>query len=307
MTRPSFSAPRPSGFTLIELLVVIAIIAVLMGLLLPAVQKVREAAQRIKCASNMRQLALAVHLYGGDNDGRLPPSNFYRVVNPQTGRAAEGSAFYVTLPYYEQETLFRQYTQDRPDAGYLGGQYVPLALHVCPSDPTSNRGVATLDGKTATSNYALNLALFGAGGTFNVKGAAPPYTIGTIPDGTSNTIMMVETSGCFPGFPAVDPQTGTPENFMSWPYPAYPNTMGPYWPNPDELPGQVHHTGSFPLPQIGVNPQKADPNLCQSYHTGVMNVALMDGSVRTVSAGLSLATWSNALDPDDGQVLGSDW
>jgi len=297
---------RPA-FTLIELLVVIAIIAVLIGLLLPAVQKVREAANRIRCGNNMKQLTLAIHTYADAQGGKLPPANYYQVVNPQTRNAAEGSAFYALLPYYEQDNLLRQYTEDRPDAGYLGAQYVPLKIHVCPSDPTTNDGIATLDGKTATSNYALNLMLFGAGGTFNIKGPSSPYHIGTIPDGASTTIGMVETSGCFPGYPAIDPQSGTPENYMTWSYPAYPNTMGPYWPNPDELPGQRNFSGVLPLPQISVTPMLADPNLCQSYHTGVMNVALMDGSVRTISADLSQTTWSNALNPADDQALGSDW
>ncbi len=297
---------RSSAFTLIELLVVIAIIGVLIGLLLPAVQKVREAANRVKCANNMKQLVLAVHLYADAYDGRLPPSNFSAIVNPKTRNAAEGSAFYALLPYYEQDNLFRQYTQDRPDAGYLGTQYVPLAIHVCPSDPTTSDGIAILGGKIATSNYALNLALFGAGGTFNIKGKVSPYRISNIPDGTSNTIGLVETSGCFPGYPTVNPQSGTQENYMSWPWPAYPNSFGPYWPNPDELLGQPNYAGYYPLPQIGVTPMKADPNLCQTYHA-VMNIAMMDGSVRNVSSDLSRTTWSNALDPADGQVLGADW
>jgi prepilin-type N-terminal cleavage/methylation domain-containing protein len=301
------SRPR-SAFTLIELLVVIAIIGVLMGLLLPAVQKVREAANRAKCANNMKQLALSIHNYGSTFNDMLPPANFYQVVNAGTGNAAEGSAFYALLAFYEQDALFRLYTRDRPDAGYLGAQFVPLSpIHVCPSDPTVTQGIASLDGKTATSNYALNLALFGAGGTFNIKGRPSPFRIGTIPDGTSNTIAMSETSGCFPGYPATNPKTGTPMNFMSWPFPAYLNTMGPYWPNPDELPGQANYTGSFPLPQFSPTPMQADPTLSQSYHPATMNVALMDGSVRTISASLSQATWTNALKPDDGQVLGSDW
>jgi hypothetical protein len=236
----------------------------------------------------------------------LPPANYFAIVNPTTRNSAEGSAFYALLPYYEQDNLFRQYTQDRPDAGYLGAQYVPLGVHVCPSDQTTSDGIAIVGGKVATGNYALNLVLFGAGGGFNIKGKSSPYRISNIPDGTSNTIGMVEASGCFPGYPTVDPQTGTLENYMSWPWPAYPNSFGPYWPNPDELPGQPHYLGYYPLPQIGVTPMKADPNLCQSYHA-VMNIALMDGSVRSITSDISQTTWSNALDPADGQVLGSDW
>ena len=294
------------AFTLIELLVVIAIIAVLIGLLVPAVQKVREAANVTQCVNNEKQLMLALHAYAGANNGRLPPSNFYQVVNQATGNAAEGSAFYALLPYYEQGGVFNAYTRDIPKPGYLTACFVPLAVHVCPSDPTISGGIGTVPPNYATGNYALNLALLGANGTFNVKGAFPPYKIETIPDGSSNTIGLVEASGCFPGYPAVDPQTGTLESYMTWMWPAYPNSFGPYWPNPDELPGQPHYNGLFALPQIGVNPTKADPNLSQSYHA-IMVGALMDGSVRKISPGLSQLTWTLALNPADGQVLGSDW
>ncbi len=296
------------GFTLIELLVVIAIIAILIALLIPAVQKIRETASRIQCANNMKQLMLSIHNYAGTYHNQLPPANFYQVVNPQTGNAAEGSAFYATLPFYEQQAVFNLYTQDRPDAGYRGAQYVPIApIHVCPSDPTTNNGIATTDNKTATGNYALNLCVFGGNGTWNIKGAAPPLRIGTIPDGSSNTIGMVEASGCFPGYPSVDPQTGLVNNLMTWWYMAYPNTVGPYWPDPDELPGQPNYLGYYQLPQIGLSAMLMNPNLCQCYHTGVMNLALMDGSVRTVTAAITVTTWTAALNPSDGQPLGSDW
>jgi prepilin-type N-terminal cleavage/methylation domain-containing protein len=295
-----------AAFTLIELLVVIAIIAILIALLVPAVQKVREAASITQCINNEKQLMLAIHAYADGNTGRLPPSNFYQVVNQATGNAAEGSAFYALLPYYDQGNLFASLTQDVAKPGYLTGQFVPLAVHVCHSDPTTSNGVGTVAPNYATGNYALNLALFGASGTFNVKGAAPPYRIGNIPDGASNTIGIVEASGCFPGFPAINPQTGTAESYMTWHWPAYPNSFGPYWPNPDELPGQANYTGLFPLPQINVGVMQADPNLAQCYHV-VMNVALMDGSVRNISASLSQKTWTNALNPSDGQVLGGDW
>jgi type II secretory pathway pseudopilin PulG len=289
----------------VELLVVIAIIAILIGLLLPAVQKVREAANVAQCSNNEKQLMLAIHAYQ-DAMRALPPSNFCQVVNPQTGNAAQGSAFYALLPYYEQGNLFNQCTRDISNPGYLTAEWVPLKVHVCPSDPTTNNGIGSVSPNYATGNYALNLALWGAGGTFNIQAAPPPYRIETIPDGSSNTIGIVEASGCFPGYPAVDPQTGTLESYMTWHWPAYPNQFGPYWPNPDELPGQPNYNGLFALPQIGVNPTKADPNLSQSYHA-IMVGALMDGSVRKISPGLSQLTWTLALNPADGQVLGSDW
>jgi prepilin-type N-terminal cleavage/methylation domain-containing protein len=297
--------PSKSAFTLIELLVVIAIIAVLIGLLLPAVQKVREAANVAQCSNNEKQLMLAIHNYQ-DTMRVLPPSNFNQVVNSQTGNSAQGSAFYALLPFYEQGSLFNQCTLDIPNPGYLTAEWVPLKVHVCPSDPTNTNGIGSVAPNYATGNYALNLALWGAGGTFNSLAAPPPYKIETISDGSSNTIGIVEASGCFPGYPAVDPQTGTLESYMTWHWPAYPNSFGPYWPNPDELPGQPNYDGLFSLPQIGVNPTKADPNLSQCYHA-VMVVSLMDGSVRKISPGISQLTWTLALLPADGQVLGADW
>ena len=209
-------------------------------------------------------------------------------------------------PNGDQGNLFDSLTQDIPNPGYLTAEWVPLAIHVCPSDPTTVQGIGTVAPNYATGNYAMNLTLFGAGGSFNVKGANPPFMIGNIPDGASNTIGIVEASGCFPGYPAVDPQTGTAESYMTWHWPAYPNSFGPYWPNPDELPGQPNYTGLFSLPQINVSIMKADPNLSQCYHTA-MNVALMDGSVRSITSSLTQLTWTNALNPDDGQSLGPDW
>lgn len=291
------------GFTLIELLVVIGITSLLIALLLPAVQSAREAARVTQCANNSKQLMLSMHNFATSYDGQLPAANFFQVVNSKTSLAAEGSAFYGLLPYYDQATIFAMYTQDITTPGYLGSQFIPISIHICPTDPTNNNGIAILGGKVATSNYCMNLELFGAGGTFNIKGKPSPFGIGTIPDGSSNTIGLFETAGSFPGYPTLDPQSGTYENIMAWSYPAYPNTYGPYWPNPDELMGQPNYTGCYPLPQIGITANQANPNLCQSFHS-IMNIGMMDGSVRKITKSINQTIWSQAINPNDGGPMG---
>lgn len=298
--------PDRRGFTLIELLVVIAIIGLLVAMLLPAVQAAREAARITQCANNSRQLMLSTHNFATSFDGQLPEANFYQVVDAQTGLAAEGSAFYQLLPYYDQEPMFQKYTQDIPNPGYLGAQSIPMTIHICPSDLTNNNGISLLGGQVATSNYCMNLEVFGAFGTFNIKGKPSPYRIGTLPDGSSNTIGIFETAASYPGYPTLDPQSGTFENIMAWSYPAYPNTYGPYWPNPDELVGQRNYTGSYPLPQIGVTANSANPNLCQSFHN-IMNLGMMDGSVRKITKSINQSIWSQAINPNDGGPMGSKW
>src|SRR4051812_4921287 len=96
---------RLLGFTLIELLVVIAIIAILIGLLVPAVQKVREAAARSQCSNNLKQLGLAVHNYAGTYNQKLPPMN--TATNSTPVGVTNGSLHYTILPFIEQDNLYR--------------------------------------------------------------------------------------------------------------------------------------------------------------------------------------------------------
>jgi prepilin-type N-terminal cleavage/methylation domain-containing protein/prepilin-type processing-associated H-X9-DG protein len=122
------------AFTLIELLVVIAIIAILIGLLLPAVQKVREAASRTQCSNNLKQIGLALHLYH-DNHGTLPPG--YSAAGPYVDGATDttpgwGWATYI-LPYVEQGNLYNQFDLRQPVQQFPGIQTM-LKGYVCPSD-----------------------------------------------------------------------------------------------------------------------------------------------------------------------------
>lgn len=305
--------PRPqdapnAGFTLIELLVVIAIIGILIALLLPAVQKVREAANRIKCANNQKQIILAVHNYADTNSGKLPPSNFSQMAGFATVR---GSGHYALLPFMEQDNVYKTYTQQRTDPGYLGAQFVAMPVLNCPSDPTCPTYFSPVAPQRqpkpiASVSYPFNTALFGANKTWTfAKSGQSAYTIANIPNGTSNTIAMLEQSGYYPN--AADFGEGY-EGFSSWPWPAYFNTYGSYWPIPTDRPvvGAVENP-PYPLPQIGVSPDKADPSFSQSYHASAMVVALMDGSVRNISGGITSATWNAVLIPTSGQVPGADW
>jgi prepilin-type N-terminal cleavage/methylation domain-containing protein len=299
---------RHTAFTLIELLVVIAIIAVLISLLLPAVQAAREAARRTQCTNNQKQLLLGIHNFSINTKDQLPPVNFIQAVGKTN--AAVGSGHYAILPFLEEGTVFNTYTQDRPDSGFTGAQLVPLNVFVCPSDPTTNAGLAAggrLAGKIATCNYSYNLALFGANDAFKTMGKFSQCTIGTIPDGSSNTIGLVEQSGYYPGQNGnSDPTTGTNEFYTSWPYPAYLNTFGPHYPNPDELPGQINYKALYALPQCGVAVNLADPNTCQSYHPGRMDVGLMDGSVRVIKASINQQIWTLLITPNDGGIISAD-
>jgi prepilin-type N-terminal cleavage/methylation domain-containing protein len=211
------SLPR-RGYTLIELLVVLAILVILIALLLPAVQKVREAANRVRCQNNIKQLGLAIHNYAFTNSDMLPceisfdsNSGKGRCITPASQAAGlsplQINMYFLLYPYLEQGNIFNSALtggQAQTDSSgnviqvftlTNGSQYHNKALRqfICSSDVSiGNNGLA---GSWAASSYVSNLPLFATASTkasTNVANWNSQYKIGNVSDGLSNTIAFAE-------------------------------------------------------------------------------------------------------------------
>jgi len=255
---------------LIELLVVIAIIAILIALLLPAVQKVREAAALIKCENNVKQLALAVHSYADNNEGRLPPLN-------QSSKAPYGTWHFFVLPYVEEENLYKL----GMNGGGAGALYnrVLADTFFCPTE--INNPTKKCPHGYGNSNYAPNFQVFGSKNTGSDY--VSKYNIDQVPDGLATTLFVAERYAL----------PGTAEN--CWTCPA-----------PGQYGSQFAYT-SQSVPQIAPRMSTVDWTRPNSPHFGGEVVAAGDGSVRTVSGNITQATWWAACSPNDGKNLGPDW
>jgi len=298
------------AFTLIELLVVIAIIAILIGLLLPAVQKVREAAARMSCQNNLKQIGLALHNYASANDSKLPPTRV------QVGSDRKFRAWTpIVVSYVEQDNVARQWDMNtRWDQGSnLVLAQVKMKVFMCPSAPEDRP--APVQPPLGPCDYLVFHRIrprFYVANNLPNPGVELPGAMDIvnhtrltdITDGTSQTILITEDAGQ-PASYILGRATGN----------VLPEGRG--WADPDgtsgSLDGSHPVTGDINRSNITGAAGATCIMNCNNYsepysfHPGGINICMADGSVRFISSNVSAATYAALTTRNYGDIPGNDW
>jgi len=339
MSHP-FQMRNRRGFTLIELLVVIAIIAILIGLLLPAVQKIRDAANRMSSQNNLKQIGLACHNHN-DTVGYLPLVHGASVANDPNWGAPYlpshfGTAQYFLLPFMEQDNLYKD-----PEINANGTAQANswrstkvVKTYVAPNDPSMPASKKTWSDRGATS-YSANWHAMRGGWGEDWQNTGKASIPSNFPDGTSSTILFLERRticgdkskgdgyGYIERIWGEDGQNAGPggqnHNAAVFSVPAYWVSTTDYGDNPSvpapNPPGNVNtvtypfRTQDLAIGTIQNNPSMIEcmPERLQTLSGSGLQVLMGDGSVRNLRASMNPVTLHMALCPNDGGVLGNDW